>query len=127
MAANVIVKSSVEKKMYIPKAYHPYRFMRNLSFWPRLASSGSGVSGGGGGDDDDDDDEELEVFVEYNLVRGVYLCVKSPGLAIANEVAARSRYRGKVELERPRRVTGRNTGNLPTSRDMLSSELVKVR
>jgi len=48
----VMLKSRVEKKMYTPSAYHPYLFMRNFSFWVRVASSGNGVS--------DEDDEEGE-------------------------------------------------------------------
>lgn len=47
-----MLKSRVEKKMYTPSAYHPYLFMRNFSFWVRVASSGNGVS--------DEDDEEGE-------------------------------------------------------------------
>jgi hypothetical protein len=44
IAAKVILKSSVEKKMYIPRAYQPYFFMVYFNRSVRVAFSGRPLS-----------------------------------------------------------------------------------
>lgn len=55
---NAIVKSSVEKTRYTPKAYHPYDLMRCFNRCERVAFGPGAWSSGGGGEEGEEGELE---------------------------------------------------------------------